>query len=624
MTIARRAAYSVVAVLLVSGCTASPSPAPAPAPAPVVALPAPAFKLVSFDSCADVLDGLKGAAKAVVTPWGFGDGGKFPVGARRMTAASAEDQAAKSVPGPAGVGFSGTNTQETGVDEPDLVKTDGRRIVTVTGRVLRVIDPATRRMTGRIDLADAPDQYGDASLLLSGDRALVLMSRFSAASRSKLLSDVDLTLRLVTVDLSGTRPAMLGSFTIDGSLVDARQVGAMARIVVRSTPRLDFPFRETATDAQRLTANRRTIDRSTLEDWLPRWSSVNGGETRGGQVDCGAVRKPDTFSGTSLLTVLSFDIGAALGTGDPTTIVADGDSVYGSATSLYVANDESWRGIRSDVGGGFAPRQDQTTKIYRFDITGSGPPRFVASGSVPGSLLNQYAMSEFDGHLRVAATQATSSSVHVLRSDDMSQVGMVGGLGKNERIYAVRFTGPVGYLVTFRQTDPLYTLDLHNPASPAVVGELKINGYSSYLHPIDADHVIGVGQDADSRGGVLGTQISVFDVTNLASPRRVAQHVVKYGWSEAESDPHAFLYWPETGLLVVPIFGQSQTGALALRLSGSRLDQVATVRHPVSLAWDRTIRRSLMVSGTLWTVSDGGIRATDATSMRDEAWIPFS
>jgi uncharacterized secreted protein with C-terminal beta-propeller domain len=206
----------------------------------------------------------------------------------------------------------------------------------------------------------------------------------------------------------------------------------------------------------------------------------------------------------------------------------------------------------------------------------------------------------------------------------MSQVGMVGGLGKNERIYAVRFTGPVGYLVTFRQTDPLYTLDLHNAASPAVVGELKINGYSSYLHPIDADHVIGVGQDADSRGGVLGTQISVFDVSNLASPRRVAQHVVKYGWSEAESDPHAFLYWPETGLLVVPIFGQSQNGALALRLSGSRLDQVATVRHPVSMAWDRTIRRSLMVSGTLWTVSDGGIRATDATSMRDEAWIPFT
>ncbi|HEV7708029.1 MAG TPA: beta-propeller domain-containing protein, partial [Asanoa sp.] len=92
----------------------------------------------------------------------------------------------------------------------------------------------------------------------------------------------------------------------------------------------------------------------------------------------------------------------------------------------------------------------------------------------------------------------------------------------------------------------------------------------------------------------------------------------------AESDPHAFLYWPETGLLVVPMSDQSQNGALALRLSGSRLDQLATLRHPASLAWEGTIRRSLMVSGTLWTVSEGGIRATDATSMRDEAWIPFT
>ncbi|GIF46932.1 hypothetical protein Afe04nite_14710 [Asanoa ferruginea] len=594
-----------------------------------MALPAPAFKLVAFDSCADVLGGLKSAAKAVVTPWGFNGG---MMSARRTASAfAAGDQAAKSVPEPAGVGFSGTNTQETGVDEPDLVKTDGRRIVTVTGGMLRVLDPATRRMTGRLDLTAGTDEYlADASLLLSGDRALVLMSqggpgrRFPAAdvatAQSKLLSYGDLTFRLVTVDLAGTRPAVVSSFTIDGALVDARQVGATARIVVRSTPRLDFPFRENATEAQRLAENRRVIDRSTVDDWLPRWSS----DSASGHIDCGAVRKPDTFSGTSLLTVLSFDIGAPLGTGDPTTIVADGNFVYGSGASLYVANDESWRGIRSDFGTAFVLPQDQETKIYRFDITGSGPPRFVASGSVPGTLLNQYAMSEYDGHLRVATTRASSSSVYVLRSTDMSKVGSVGGLGKNEQIYAVRFTGPVGYVVTFRQTDPLYTLDLHNPASPAVAGELKINGYSSYLHPIDANHVIGVGQDADSRGRVLGTQVSVFDVSDLSSPRRVAQHVVKNGWSEAESDPHAFLYWPETGLLVVPLSAQTTYGALALRLSGSRLEQLATVRHPTSTPWQGSIRRSLMVGGTLWTVSDGGMRATDTTSMRDAAWIPFT
>ncbi|MEV4621774.1 beta-propeller domain-containing protein [Asanoa sp. NPDC049573] len=574
---------------------------------------------MGFDSCADVLAGLKRAAKAVVTPWGFAEAIVSAGIARRTATGFAIEDAAKAAPEPAGAGYSGTNTQEVGVDEPDLVKTDGRRIVTVTSGVLRVVDAASRRVTGRVDLGG--DGYDEANLLLSGDRALVLMSRLNLVAPFKQMPDNARTLRLVTVDLGGSSPTVVGSFTIDGSLVDARQVGATARVVVRSRPRIEFPYRENGTDKQRLAANRAIIDRSTLDGWLPRWTSDDRGEKRSGQIDCGAVRRPETYSGTSLLTVLSFDIGAALGTGDPTTIVADGDFVYGSGTSLYVANDESWRAGLGDPS--FAP-QDQATKIYRFDITGSGPPRFVASGSVPGSLLNQYAMSEFDGHLRVAATRSTSSSVYVLRAADMSQVGHVGGLGRNERIYAVRFTGPVGYVVTFRQTDPLYTLDLRNPSAPSVAGELKINGYSSYLHPIDADHVIGVGQDADANGRVLGTQVSVFDVTDLASPRRVAQHRVKDGWSEAESDPHAFLYRPETKLLVVPIATRSQPGALALRLSGSGLDELGTLQHPNTMGWEGAIRRSLMVSGTLWTVSDTGMRATDATSMREVAWVPFS
>jgi hypothetical protein len=403
-------------------------------------------------------------------------------------------------------------------------------------------------------------------------------------------------------------------------------VGTTARIVVRSRPRIEFPYRQNATDTQRLRSNRATIDKSTIDDWLPRWSAANGGEEQGGRIDCGALRKPDVFSGTSLLSVLTFDIGGAYGTGDPTTIVADGDFVYGSGTSLYVANDQQWRRMRAPIGRPSARAPDLATVIYRFDITGTGPPRYVASGSVPGVLINQYAMSEFDGHLRVAATLSDdASSVYVLRSGDMVRTGVVGGLGKGERIYAVRFVGPVGYVVTFRQTDPLYTLDLHDPGAPAVRGELKINGYSSYLHPLDSGRLVGVGQDADDQGRVLGTQVSVFDVSDLANPRRVAQHRVKGGWSEAENDPHAFLYWAPSGLLVVPIYSESPgSGALALRVSGSKLDEVGSLRHPSMTYGPPPIRRSLMADGTLWTVSEAGLRATDPTSMRDQAWIPYA
>src|SRR6201999_1132705 len=121
--------------------------------------------------------------------------------------------------------------------------------------------------------------------------------------------------------------------------------------------------------------------------------------------------------------------------------------------------------------------------------------RYAGGGKVPGRLINQYALSEWAGHLRVATTTGgqvwadqqvrSSSAVHVLRVDDLQEVGKVGGLGKGEQIYSVRFAGPIGYVVTFRQTDPLYTVDLSRPEAPKVLGELKITGYSAYLHPVD-------------------------------------------------------------------------------------------------------------------------------------------
>ena len=126
----------------------------------------------------------------------------------------------------------------------------------------------------------------------------------------------------------------------------------------------------------------------------------------------------------------------------------------------------------------------------------------------------------------------------------------MGGLGRDERIYSVRFIGPVGYVVTFRQTDPLYTLDLSDPAAPKVTGELKITGYSAYLHPAGEGRLIGIGQEASEQGRVQGMQVSLFDVSDLSRPNRLAQYHVTHASSEAEFDPHAFLYWPADQLLV--------------------------------------------------------------------------
>ena len=619
----------------------------------------------------------------------------------------------------AGVGgapsnYSGTNTHEAGVDEPDLIKTDGRRIVTVSAGVLRVVDAASRSLRGFAELSDGADpndpfRYAPADLLLAGDHALVLLREQFYAYRGGgpmvvedravpppvpgavepgVARDPDQPTdaktdpprpteppiygpRLLLVDISG-QPRVLASYRIDGGFVDARQVGATARVVIRSYPRLVFPYVEKGTDANRTTDNKKIIDKAGLDEWLPRIETTTGGSTTRATVNCDAVARPATYTGTNMLTVLTFDLAAnSLGDGRPTTIVADGDTVYSNGPSLYVASDQRWRAMpmfgRDVAVDGVRERPEARTEIYKFETSGTERPRFVAGGSVPGYLINQYALSELDGKLRVAATSGepwadpgtrwtSQSGIYVLEQsrNRLREIGKVEGLGKGERIYAVRFVGTLGYVVTFRQTDPLYTVDVSDPTKPRVRGELKITGYSAYLHPAGGDKLIGIGQEATGEGRVTGTQVSLFSIADADKPTRLARYYLSGANSEAEFDPHAFLYWPASGLLVVPLQvqgvdrpgvggGSSGTGggavappdvkmvptvgALVLRVAGDSITELGFIRHPSQYenqGYPGVIRRSLVIDETLWTVSDGGLMATDSRSLNRLAWIPFN
>jgi hypothetical protein len=662
-----RAAWSgaaaVVAGLLLAGCTGGTTSHR------TTSVPAGALTLVAFDSCDDLLNGLRAAAKSTVSEYGlpgagaFGIGGPVPAIAPGVELAPDNRAAAgAAVPGAAAPGavpdgatgpaFSGTNTAEAGVDEPDIVKTDGKRIVAVANTVLTVVDPQSRKVTGTLPLGEGA--YA-TDLLLSGDHALLLMPTGG-------IDDVAGP-RLVLVDVSGA-PKILSTYAMDGSLLDARQVGGTVRVVVRSTPRLNLPQLENATSQQRLDANRAAIDQAQPADWLPRYAVTTGGKTTRGSVPCNAVSRPADYSGAATLTLLTFNLDAdAFGSGDPVTIVADGTMVYSNGPSLYIVNDNRWRvqplifPVVPNGTPGLRPSPPaQRTDLYQFDTGGTGKAKYLGAGSVPGYALNQYALSEWQGNLRVATTNGDSSTVYVLHrsGDALHEVGSVGGLGKGQRIYAVRFDAGNGYVVTFRQTDPLYTLDLRDAAHPKVTGSLEINGYSAYLHPLGNGRLIGVGQEADANGRVQGTQVSLFDVSDPAAPKRLAQFHVQYGHSAAEFDPHAFLYWPATGLLVIPMtsmvamalpgatinggatgsggaavgkvaptgpvpFAPEQVaGAVALHVTDGTITQLGTVSHDNSV-----ISRSLVIDRTLWTVSQTGLGAYDLGTLATQGWVGF-
>ncbi len=602
--------------------------------------------LVSFDACDEVLAHLTSEARQRVGPYGLGHGNRMVT----LDSGAVAEGAAAS----AEVPHSTTNVQEAGVDEPDVVKTDGRMIVTVTGSDLRVVDVAdgSPEAVGRLSLGT---EYVNANLLLSGDHALVLLREHrmvpldepaTSSSGASLEGSVAppahgpsrASTKVLLVDLADpSDPEVDSTLRVDGDYLDARMVDGTVRLVVRSHPGLSFPLPRGADrpDEDELIArNRDIIASATINDWLPSYQLTNGDrETSGQLVGCDRLDRPPEFAGFSTLSVLTLDITAeGLSDGDAVGVLARGETVYASAERLYVATTR-WGDSAPlpEWSAMMEPRGDVDTGIHAFDIAGDDAADYLASGEVRGRIIGRHAMSEHDGILRVATTHRSESSagkkVSALvtldeRGNELVRVGSVGGLGKGEDIYSVRYVGDTGYVVTFRQIDPLYVLDLSDPANPAVRGELKITGYSAYLHDVGNDRLIGVGQEATAEGRTVGTQVSLFDVGDPSAPTKLDGHVVPDAWSQVERDSRRFLYWPDTRQLVVPLDAGGSSRALVLRVD----DESFAAQGMVARSDDAPsgghgdLERSLVIGDTLYTLWTDGLQANDLDDLEPQGW----
>jgi uncharacterized secreted protein with C-terminal beta-propeller domain len=229
--------------------------------------------------------------------------------------------------------------------------------------------------------------------------------------------------------------------------------------------------------------------------------------------------------------------------------------MMGGTSNMYVSQSNMYITYPSQDGQG--------TEIYRISINGLDLT-FQAQGSVPGYIINQYSMDECNGYFRVATTTASSSwpnqneqnNLYVLNMN-LTIVGSLENMAPGERIYAARFINDTCYLVTYKQIDPFFVIDLSNPQAPKVAGELKIPGYSSYLYPYDANHVIGIGEETTIVNGSESNmlRLSLFDVTDVNNPTEIATYLVEgnYTTSTALNDPKAFLFDLQKQLLVIPV-----------------------------------------------------------------------
>jgi Beta propeller domain len=571
---------------------------------------ASAAELQPFRDCSELRQWYVKAALPHVTAYGFQSPLNF---AERGVELGV--YARNAIPDAVGSGPTGTNLQEQGVDEPDFAKTNGEIAVILRAKALIVYD-ITGDAPTRVGSLRLPDRYDPGNLLLVGDRAVLIRPEQSYFRRTVGYGRPGLPVipswthtNITTVDLSDpSNPRVASTERVGGDVVSAREHEGTVRLVVSSQPRL--PFVHPAlhlTNREALLENRAIVRAAEPEAWLPivRMTDATGWSVRP-LVDCVDVAYPQRQSGYGTITVLTMDPNDP-GTETATGLAADGDMVYASTDRLYVATvEDGWEALPM-LRPGYVRSQPTSTTIHAFDTSGD-TTTYVASGEVRGLVPSQWGFSEYDGMLRVATSigqpwRPKDNAVTVLAEQGrrLVPVGSVAGMGEHQTLQAVRWFGDVAVVVTFRQIDPLYTLDLSDPADPKVIGTLKIPGFSAYLHPVGAGVIIGVGEEGS------GAEVSLFDLGNLAHPTRVAH--VSLGrdtYPMVADDSRAFTYLPTRRVALIPTysgFGGQQVNAVKVGDDGS-LSKLATTHVPISA---RNVRALPLDDHRFAVVSNGRI-----------------
>lgn len=689
----------LLSVLTVAACG---DDAPRPTDAPLQ--PKGTFQVRTFDgseACAQLEAHIEDTAAAMLREKLESYARPVPVPAPVPVSApapAASDSSSGASTGSGTPAFSETNVRVPGVDEPDPVKTDGRRLYSLredagglTLSTLALTPVPGMRVLGQARWARETTLPGMAwpaapesaqGLMLVAPDALVALSSGArtypmpvvgpatdAASPAVLCVDSGCgpggadwgppRTRVRRFDVGADAdPVEQWLLDLPGSLLAARRIGSRLYLVTQAALRLpagvlhypDIPVGgpswgtpawDAAVEAT-IAENERLIREASLGDWLADLRVIErvGGpsataRTLGGATitaqECARFARIDVATRLAWLRVSTIDLDTRSVASE--TLLANGQGVFMSERSLIVST-PYWR--RGDEFGN--PRN--LTVMHRFGLGAAGEPAYEGSGEFAGRLINDYAIDESaDGTIRIAATDWDGGAYSYVAT-----FGAVGGrlerIGASERIapgetlQSARFVGERAYLVTFRQIDPFFVYDLSDPSAPRRLGELKLPGFSTYLHPVDADHLLGIGYDAGTSPRRL--KATLFDVADPASPREAMSIALGdvYTGSDAIWDPHAFTFFrppsaTDEALVAVPVrsyghdfFGTvSFSGIRVLRVAPADATTPLSIRGTLSMTdlldesqrydgWRRTdARRAVFIDDSIYGVSDGAVRA---------------
>ncbi|MCO1602440.1 beta-propeller domain-containing protein [Desulfosporosinus nitroreducens] len=593
--------------------------------------------------------------------------------------------AASSIPLGGNTDFSATNIQVTGVDEADIVKNDGKYIYQVNNQELIITqaDPSDQmKIVQRISFKES--EFSPRELFVD-DQHLILIGNAgyqevlpanpaidqSTEEQSKSMIYPPIahksTVKAIIYDLADkSNLTKIREVELDGDYISSRKIGSTLYLMANKY------------------LNTYQIMNQGLEPSLPSYRDTLSNEEFV-SIDYPNIHYFPNFIEPNYLLIASLNLDQKDQEMKVSSYLGSGQNIYASTSNLYVAVTQYERieepsplpqavpnsSVAPAIGQIHPSSFDTATALYRFSLDQDGA-EFKAQGSVPGTILNQFSMDEYNGHFRIATTKGqiwrsdentSKNNVYIL-DQTLQLLGKIEDIAPGERIYSVRFMGDRGYMVTFKNVDPFFVLDLKDPVAPKILGALKIPGYSDYLHPYDENHIIGFGKETvelsqtndqgilpgtprGSNAYYLGMKLAVFDVTDVSNPVEMFKTTIGDRGTDSEvlHNQKALLFNKDTGLLSFPVtlmevknpvtnpsvpqYGTfSFQGAyvyhfdlnsgFTLRGKISHLEQTDLLKAGQQYYGSKSIERILYIKNTLYTVSKGVIKANDLASLQEK------